>query len=422
MNNLDLNTILNRNKIEQEFRNKILHFEQNKNDLSIKRGFFFYGNPGVGKTQFVKKILESLNYDIIMYDSGDIRNKSIIESITKYNMNDKNVLSMFSKNPKKIVIVMDEIDGMNNGDKGGLASLIKLVREKKTKKQKQEDYSLNPIICIGNYHFDKKLTELKKICNSYELKQPTKCQTKMILTNLMPSISNLLIDKITQYIDGDLRKITMTYNIYKNNKNSITSDLLDTVFQIKINNEFSKDLTKKLINGPINFDDHNIVINETDRTSISLLYHENIIDILPNSILGNEVYREMLESYCYADYLDRVTFQKQIWVFNELTSLLKTVNGNNKYYNTIPNDERKTISDTVRFTKILTKYSTEYNNQLFIVNICTKMNLDKCDLISFFLSKREIYKERPFELYSQLIDYDISKLDIDRMYRFLQHS
>ena len=62
----------------------------------------------------------------------------------------------YKKLLKKIVIVMDEIDGMNNGDKGGINQLIKLIRPKKTKKQKMEDITLNPIICIGNYHVDKK--------------------------------------------------------------------------------------------------------------------------------------------------------------------------------------------------------------------------------------------------------------------------
>ena len=37
---------------------------------------------------------------------------------------------------KKNVILMDEIDGMNNGDKGGINTLIKIIRPKKTKKQK----------------------------------------------------------------------------------------------------------------------------------------------------------------------------------------------------------------------------------------------------------------------------------------------
>ena len=69
---------------------------------------------------------------------------------------------------------MDEIDGMNNGDKGGINSLIKLIRPKKTKKQKLEEITLNPIICIGNYHIDKKIKELIKVCNSYELKKSNK--------------------------------------------------------------------------------------------------------------------------------------------------------------------------------------------------------------------------------------------------------
>ena len=111
-------------------------------------------------------ILKEMNYDVIKYDAGDIRNKSIIEMITNNNMSDKNIMSMFYKKVKKIVIVMDEIDGMNNGDKGGINMLIKLIRPKKTKKQKLEELTNNPIICIGNYHIDKKIKDLMKVCNT----------------------------------------------------------------------------------------------------------------------------------------------------------------------------------------------------------------------------------------------------------------
>jgi len=80
--------------------------------------------------------LEELGYDIIKYDAGDIRNKSIIENITLQNMSDRNVLSMFTSKVKPIAILMDEIDGMNNGDKGGINALIKLIRPKKNQKTK----------------------------------------------------------------------------------------------------------------------------------------------------------------------------------------------------------------------------------------------------------------------------------------------
>merc|ERR1711965_313513 len=119
-----------------------------------------------------------MGYDIILFDAGDIRNKSVIDTITKYNMADTNVLSMFTKKKKKIAIIMDEIDGMNNGDKGGLNTLIKLIRPKKTKKQKQEDLTMIPIICIGNYQIDKKIKELMKVCNIIELKDPEPLRVK----------------------------------------------------------------------------------------------------------------------------------------------------------------------------------------------------------------------------------------------------
>ena len=124
--------------------------------MLTKRGIYIYGAPGSGKTHFVRCILKKLDYDVISYDAGDIRNKSIIEMITKHNMSDKNVISLFHGKIKKIAIMMDEIDGMNSGDKGGINALIKLIRPKKTKKQKKENTTMTPIICIGNYHIDKK--------------------------------------------------------------------------------------------------------------------------------------------------------------------------------------------------------------------------------------------------------------------------
>ena len=148
----DINNILNRNKIYNSIKNELEYFEKNKENIDINRGFYIYGNSGVGKTKFIINLLNDLNYKIIKYDAGDIRNKTVIETISKNNMTDKSVVSMFNNNPKKIAIIMDEIDGMNNGDKGGINALIKLLRAKKTKKQKLEDTTSIPIICISDYH------------------------------------------------------------------------------------------------------------------------------------------------------------------------------------------------------------------------------------------------------------------------------
>ena len=136
MDSINLNSILGRENIISQINKFLINFEKNKYDLTTKRGVYLYGPPGTGKTYFVKQILTNLGYDIIVYDAGDIRNKCIIDTITQNNMTDTNILSLLNKKSKPLAIIMDEIDGMNNGDKGGINSLIKLIRPKKTRKQK----------------------------------------------------------------------------------------------------------------------------------------------------------------------------------------------------------------------------------------------------------------------------------------------
>ena len=126
MEQLNINQLLNRNQNEEDLIHFLNHFEENKHNLLIKRGVYVYGDPGSGKTYFVEKILKQLNYDTIKYDAGDIRNKSVIDTITKKSMNEQTIISMFKKQKKKLAIIMDEIDGMNSGDKGGINSLIKI--------------------------------------------------------------------------------------------------------------------------------------------------------------------------------------------------------------------------------------------------------------------------------------------------------
>jgi hypothetical protein len=419
MDQLKLNLLLNRKECEKKFIESLNYFEENKSKLLTKRGIYVYGAPGSGKTFFVKNILKKLNYDIVMYDAGDVRNKSVIETITKQNMSDKNVLSMFKKKVKNIAIIMDEIDGMNNGDKGGINSLIKLIRPKKTNKQKKEDTTMIPIICIGNYHVDKKIKEMMKICNTIELKKPTNNEINNIINILMPKMNDDFINMIIGYIQCDLRKLISIYDIYKNHKEIIKNNLIHKIFEKKNYNEDTKNITYQLLTNKYNLDRHNHLMNETDRTSVGLLFHENIIDYLKDNdnYKNIEKYTTLLENFVFSDYIDRITFQKQIWIFNEMTSLIKTMYNNQIFHSDLkPNDKS---NKTIRFTKVLTKYSTEYNNTIFIQTLCNKLVMDKKDLFSFFIKLRENNDIDEIFYNFNNENYDISKLDISRLYRYI---
>lgn len=418
-----MNQLLNRLNEEKTIKDALIDFEKNKSNLLTKRGLYIFGSPGSGKTQFVENILKDLDYDIIKFDAGDVRNKSIIETITKHNMSDKNVISMFRKKIKNIAIVMDEIDGMNSGDKGGINSLIKLIRPKKTKKQKKEQITMTPIICIGNYHIDKKIREMMKICTSIELKKPTNDQIKNLIELLMPKIENGVLTNIVEFIQGDLRKLKSTYEIYNTHQSILKNQLIQNLFQKKNYNEDTKEITKKLLNNTYKIDDHSLLMNETDRTSVALLFHENIIDLFKGKNNDEIInfYIGVLDNICFSDYIDRITFQKQIWVFNEMSSLIKTFYNNYLLHKTLKKKYKKNKYNPsdVRFTKVLTKYSTEYNNSLFFQNLCKQLNMDKKDLFSYFMNLK---KNHTIEEIIDIFDndnYEINKLDISRFYRYM---
>jgi hypothetical protein len=430
MNDLNLNKILNREKQGEDILGLLAHFYANKKSQTVKKGIYVYGETGVGKSQFIINLLKNNNYDVIKYDAGDIRNKTIIDNIAKNTMSDKNVMSLFQKKVKNIVIVMDEIDGMNNGDKGGINQLIKLIRPKKTKKQKTEEVSINPIICIGNYRIDKKIKELIKVCHSVELKAPTILQMNTLLGSMLPSIDQHLHETIIQFAQQDLRKLNTIYKLFLQNTDLVTCENLTSIFRQKSYIDDTKEITHKLFTNSYTIDQHNVLINDTDRTIIGLLWHENVIDILeplPKEIAVPH-YIELLDNMCFADYIDRNTFQRQIWQFNEMSSLIKTFKNNTLLHDfkeqlqpLASHSKKKSTtfpqrSDELRFTKVLTKYSTEYNNTVFIQNLCQQLGMCKSDLFSFFfdLKNKKVNTDNLFETYS------ITKLDVVRIYRYLE--
>ena len=163
---------------------------------------------------------------------------------------------------------------------------------------------------------------------------------------------------------------------------------------------------------------YNNIMNETDRTIVGLLWHENIVDVLGKQPINKTFpfYNKILNNICFSDYIDRITFQKQIWQFNEMSSLIKTFYNNKLYHDNFPKKNKFNPSE-VRFTKVLTKYSTEYNNYLFIQNLCFTLSMDQKDLFAFFLNLREQKTEE--EIFEIFENYEINKLDINRMYRYL---
>ena len=424
---------LNRYLDRSDVKESIIKILENFEEAPVKKGIYIYGNPGCGKTKFVMELLTSLSYDIIRYDAGDIRNKTLFSNIDNNHISKYNVLDLMKRKKKKIAIIMDEIDGMNSGDKGGLDALIRLIRQKKTKKQKTENSSLNPVICIGNHENDKKIRELMNVCHVFELKVPTNMQIKNLLQEYLfeyKRFTKKFQELMIWYIQGDLRKFFFLISLSKDKPEMLKEHNLYNIFHVKLSNQDTKTITKRLLEKNVSLNQHNSFLNETDRTTISLLWHENVwkrfTNFPPEKVYP--FYQKILENICFSDYIGRITFQNQIWQFNEMTSLIKTFHNNTLLHHEFPISDKEfnLKRSDIDFTKVLTKYSTEYNNQLFIQNMCHKLCTDKKDLVGFFQEIRSIYGQYFFmnihcinRLSSFFTRYDVDVLDMKRMCRFL---
>ena len=211
MDNINFNNILKRNTIENSIEKIIYKIINNEES---KKGIYIHGEYGIGKTQFIINLLKKNNYDILYYDSISIKNKNIIQNISNNNLTTNNVYNLFHDTNKKIVVVIDDINSFNNGDKTILTNLIKLIREKKTKKQKLEQSTNNPIICINTLNNDKKILELMNVCNVFQLKKPDNNEIIEIINLIIPEsklFKKVLLNNILYFLNNKLYGLNKLY-------------------------------------------------------------------------------------------------------------------------------------------------------------------------------------------------------------------
>ena len=374
----------------------LVEIQNNKSKYNNCKGIMIRGDYGIGKTTFVKDALRELNYEIIEYDHTQSGSKNIENLFCKQGSKES-IINIFNNKKTKIVILIDNLECINKNERGTLGEILKYTRGKKTKTQKTEEYSINPVICISNKGTEKKINDIANKIYNIDYKPITTNQIKNILKEKKNIYDESILNKLVSYIKFNLYELNNIINI--NNVTNIMN-ILDDSKCFYITKQIVNDIIKN--NYTINY--HN-KINETDRTSIGLLYHENIIDSYKK--LDEKIYIDCLENFCFSDYIDRITFQKQIWSFNEMSSIIKIINNN---YILQGLERRK--KEEIRFTKVLTKYSTEYNNKLFLIKLSQKNKSDIDELFMNVIENGELSNENTTELELNRLKKYLNLIDI----------
>ena len=380
MEGLDINNIFGREQLENELGQEIARIRENPTDLRLSKGVFVTGPAGCGKTTFVLNALERLGYDAMVIDAGDVRNKECMEGLASGNIAERSVLSMFHGPGRPVVIVLDDIDCLSagGGDKGASGVLVKQIRPQKSRRQIGHVRVSNPVVCVGCDSTDKKTREIVAACAArISLSAPTLEEVDMFIRQKLPALSPGDRARVAAFANGDMHQLHIACSLVACRDASIVGCISKTPCLDA--SEDSRGLAAMMLRTGCSVEQHARRICEVDRTILGLSLHENIPRVLGDCL--SPAYLHIAILFADADCLDRTGFQNQVPQLGELSSIIKNIWTTCLLRSSVPNKKSFShVLDDIRFTRVLTKYSSEYNNMKFIQTLCTRTGLVKEDL------------------------------------------
>ena len=397
-----------------------------KNKNVYKNILLFSGSPGTAKTSIAHAVLKEFDYLIIEYNASDVRNKSQIEEslgkLIGYNNN--------------FGIIMDEVDGMSTGDKGGMAQLIKTINPYKSlpKGKKPENSFKYPVICICNNNYDKKITDLKKECLEIIFEKPSINDLIKVINKITKEEQFIIDDnaknKIAELAQGDYRRLIFIlenfYNIFKTGLDKITLDIVTenytTITQKYVTMTYYES-TGKILGQPRLSVEEIYKIYERDKLTLPMMIHENYPNVIeaqtcsPQSKLKQ--YRDFIDTIITGDIIEKLMFANQAWNLQNMHGI-KTCYVAHSLSNKYPLHKRVPIKWTSTLTKFSSQKSTikNINNISMIINGENSYSTNDIQSLSriilFELLDEKGNKQKGIEL---LTRYNLTIADIEKLIR-----
>ena len=269
---------------------------------------FLYGPPGVGKTTLAHRVVNDAGLRAVECNASQFRHKAAMSELIEPLLNSANVGDFFRPEGHRAMgVILDEIDGMSAGDRGGLTELVRILKDYR---------GPNAIICISNEWQEKRYQPLMKISLCRQIPPPDVAACASWMGRDVTQIEPLW----TRH-QGDLRKLLQWES---------GAGTTDT------NNDISRsitvqDLVLQLLEGRLDVQAE-LHLDNNDLNLAGLHLHESLPDwIREHHGAGPaswKLYNDCLTDIATSDRQDYYTFFHQHWSLFPLSfqSKLQSVN------------------------------------------------------------------------------------------------
>ncbi|KAG1861651.1 replication factor RFC1 C terminal domain-containing protein [Suillus subluteus] len=245
-----------------------------KNAMNVYRAVMITGPPGIGKTTSAHLCAKLEGFTPIELNASDARSKKLVESGMNISnlsldgwMGGSNATNAAGvRVTDKTCLIMDEVDGMSAGDRGGVGALNALIKKTKI-----------PIICIANDRGAQKLKSL--IANTFGMTfrrpeaQSVRSRIMTIAYKENMKIPANVIDQLITGSQSDIRQVLNMLSTWRLSSSSMDFDEAKNL--AKINEKYTIltpfDVTYKIL-GPYAFGPN---VRETLGDKMELYFHDH---------------------------------------------------------------------------------------------------------------------------------------------------